>query len=433
MESARIEIEELLRESRWLRRLAGHLVADPAEADDVAQQTYLAALASPPPVERAVRPWLALVARNVIRSRFRADRRRSRREQAAADRADVVAPDQLLERVELQRLLAELVAGLPEPYRAVIVLRFYRDRSAAEIAAAEQVPAATIRWRIQRGLELLRAGLDRRHGGKRADWKPTLAGFAGLPRRTRPGPGTAAMGTVASIAAKLGLLAGAALTLCAVAALAITPRGGASPAAAATPRPSPEQGSSSPAAIRATRPVVGRPSGARSIDESPGRAGPRDRRGDRPVRVGPFESRRGPAGAEPLVTEVALPLSSVDVQGRTEELAPLFDECVDAALERNPRLKGGAVLEIAVVADPEVGAQVESAELRPVIGDPPDEELVECVRETSFAVELERPDWFVGRTVFRFPALLGPAAEQDMKDISMAVFLRVRELGRSSY
>ena len=172
MESARIEIEELLRESRWLRRLARHLVADPAEADDVAQQTYLAALASPPPVEREVRPWLTRVARNVVRSRYRADRRRRCREQAAVDRADVVAPDQLLEQVELQRILAELVAGLPEPYRAVIALRFYRDRSAADIAAAEGIPAATIRWRIQRGLELLRVGLDGRHGVESAELLP---------------------------------------------------------------------------------------------------------------------------------------------------------------------------------------------------------------------------------------------------------------------
>ncbi|HKE15379.1 MAG TPA: hypothetical protein VKB80_10960 [Kofleriaceae bacterium] len=44
-----------------------------------------------------------------------------------------------------------------------------------------------------------------------------------------------------------------------------------------------------------------------------------------------------------------------------------------------------------MVADPEVGAQVESAELSPVVGEPPDEDLEECVRETSFSAELERP------------------------------------------
>jgi len=426
MESARIEIDDLLRESRWLRRLAGHLVADPAEADDVAQQTYLAALASPPPVDREVRPWLTRVARNVIRSRYRADRRRQRREQAASERAEVAAPDQLLEQVELQRLLAELVAELPEPYRSVIVLRFYRDRSAADIAASERVPPATIRWRIQRGLELLRAGLDRRHGG-RADWRPALAGFARPPRRTPPGSGTTAMGQLTSIAAQLGMLAAAALAFCAMAALAIDLRGSSAVTALAVTarRPGPQAAAS-------------RPSGAQSIGEAPGHAAPRDGRGDRPVGVGPLESAGGPAGAEPRVTEMALPLSSTDMQGRLEEFQPLFEECRQAAFERNPRLNGGAVLEIVVVADPEVGAHVESGELLPVTGDPPDEELVECVRETSFAVELERPHWFVGRTAFYFPVLLTAVGEPYPADgymppIFLAVFERIRDLERQTH
>ena len=436
MESARIEIEELLRESRWLRRLAGHLVADPAEADDVAQQTYLAALASPPPVEREVRAWLTRVARNVVRSRYRADRRRRCREQAADERADVVAPDQLLEQVELQRILAELVAGLPEPYRAVIVLRFYRDRSAADMAAAEGVPAATIRWRIQRGLELLRAGLDRRHGGRRADWKPALAGFAGLPRRTPPGSGPAATGPLTSVAAKLGLLAAAALAVCATAALAIDVRAGGAPALAARARQTRPQERA--ARTSGAQDPAARMSSARSIHETPGHAAPRLGRGDRPVGVGRLESAGGPAGAEASVTEMVWPLSSVDVRGRLQELQEPFTECMDAAGERNPTLDGGAVFEIAVVADAEVGAQVESAELLPVAGDPPDEELVECMRETTFAAVLERPRWFVGRTAFHFPILLGSAAHEPYVmdgpgPIGRAVLERMRSLERGSH
>lgn len=433
MESARIEIEDLLRESRWLRRLAGHLVADPAEADDVAQQTYLAALASPPPGDREVRPWLSRVARNFIRSRYRADRRRRSREQAAAERAEVAAPDQLLEQVELQRLLAELVAELPEPYRAVIVMRFYRDRSAADIAAAEQVPAATIRWRIQRGLALLHAGLDRRHDG-RADWRPALAGFARLPRPAPPGSGSAAMGPSAPVAAKLGLLAAAALAVCAIAALAIDLRGRAAPAlAASTRRPGPQQ---AVALTSGARSIDGAPGVRRGVagdaNAGPGHAAPRDGRGDR-VAGGPRESAGQSAGAEPRVTEMRLPMSSADVQGRLQELQPLFEECTRTAFERNPKLDGGAIFELVVVADPEVGAQVESAELLPVAGDPPDEELEECVRETSFSAELERPPWFVGRRVLYFPVILGRAAAEPSGEYGFgptywAVFQRIRQL-----
>ena len=439
MESARIDIEHLFRESRWLRRLAGHLVADPAEADDVAQQTCLAALASPPPVDREVRPWLTRVARNVIRSRYRADRRRLHREQAAVEHADVARPDQVLEQVEVQRLLAGMVADLPEPYRAVIVLRFYRDRSAADIAAAEGVPAATIRWRIQRGLGLLRAELDRRHCGGREDWRPALAGFAHLPAPNGSSP--AATVRFTSIAAKLGLLAAAVLTICATATLAIDLRDGSAPALAATSR------------RPGTQQVAARPSGAKSIDEATGHAVPRDDRGDRPVGVGPLESvdrstgpmgkgllesADGSAGAEPRVTHMVWPLSSGDAEGRLHELQPMFDECLAAAIERNPTLNGGTVFEIAVVADPEAGAPIESAELLPVAGDPPDEELLECMRETAFAAQFERPHWFVGRTTFHFPILLGSAvAEPYTVDgpgpIGRAVLERMRQLTRRTH
>jgi hypothetical protein len=140
-------------------------------------------------------------------------------------------------------------------------------------------------------------------------------------------------------------------------------------------------------------------------------------------------------GTEPRVTEMVWPLSSVDLQGRLQELEAPFAECVNAALERSPLLNGGAVFEIAVVADPEAGAQVESAELMPVAGDPPDEELVECLRETSFALELERPHWFVGRTLFHFPILLGgahaePYAMDGPGPIGRAVLERMRRLER---
>jgi RNA polymerase sigma-70 factor (ECF subfamily) len=433
MESARIEIEDLLQESRWLRRLARHLVADPAEADDVAQQTYLAALTSPPPVDREVRPWLTRVARNVIRSRYRTDRRRRRREKAAVELADVAAPDLLLEQVELQRLLAELVAELPEPYRAVIVLRFYRDCSAADIATAVLVPAATIRWRIQRGLELLRAGLDRRHGG-RGDWRPALTAFARLPQRTAPASGTAAVGPLASIAPSLGLFAAAALAIGALAGLAIDLRGDTPALAAATRGSDPQEPAAHLSGASSIDDTLAAPRDAHG-EEAPGHAAPRDARGERLVGADPPDLTDRADGTEPRVTEMVWPLSSVDLQGRLQELEAPFAECVNAALERSPLLNGGAVFEIAVVADPEAGAQVESAELMPVAGDPPDEELVECLRETSFALELERPHWFVGRTLFHFPILLGgahaePYAMDGPGPIGRAVLERMRRLER---
>ena len=79
------EIEELLSESGWLRMLAASLVADPAQADDLVQDTWLAALRHPPRTDSAPRPWLARVAHNLARNSRRGSARREARETFAAE------------------------------------------------------------------------------------------------------------------------------------------------------------------------------------------------------------------------------------------------------------------------------------------------------------------------------------------------------------
>lgn len=51
------------------------------------------------------------------------------------------------------------VAGLPEPYREVITLRFFGELSLLEIAAATGRPEGTIKAQVHRGLERLRRAL----------------------------------------------------------------------------------------------------------------------------------------------------------------------------------------------------------------------------------------------------------------------------------
>lgn len=60
-------LDDLLRQQRWLRRLAASLVVDVATADDLTQQTLLAALERPPADTAAPRAWLSTVVRNLAR------------------------------------------------------------------------------------------------------------------------------------------------------------------------------------------------------------------------------------------------------------------------------------------------------------------------------------------------------------------------------
>lgn len=142
----------LLDQATWVRRLAGHLVRDPALAADLTQEAWLAALRRPPEEGLPVRPWLGQVLRNLVRMRFRGEGRRKEREriaqeaqeaQEAGDPRDAYldSPEQLVARAEVRRTLISLVVDLEEPFRSTLLLRYYEGLDSAEIAARQGVPA----------------------------------------------------------------------------------------------------------------------------------------------------------------------------------------------------------------------------------------------------------------------------------------------------
>jgi RNA polymerase sigma factor (sigma-70 family) len=172
--SRNVALEDLLAHAGWLSRLARQLVREDV-ADDVAQQTWLAAIRSPPDPDLPPRPWLARVLLNFIRQRARADGRRGQYEgqSDAWNRSEVESTDTLYERVALQRIIAERVMDLDEPYRRVVILRYYEERSAAEISRYLGIPAGTVRWRLTEALRRLRGELDQRQS--RDAWHALLA------------------------------------------------------------------------------------------------------------------------------------------------------------------------------------------------------------------------------------------------------------------
>lgn len=204
--------EALLAQTGWMRALALGLVHDSHAADDVAQDAALAALLHPPPAGVELRPWLAQVVRRLAWRRSRSKRRRSERESMANEPAGPQDPSQTLARLDLQRELLEAVRALEEPVRTTIVQRYFEGRSAAEIAAASGVPASTVRARLARGLELLRARLDR-ESGSRAAWMALVAPL--VPREfALPGAfaaSTTAVGALTVTLAKIALVASAAV------------------------------------------------------------------------------------------------------------------------------------------------------------------------------------------------------------------------------
>ena len=189
---------ELVRHAAWLRRLALALVGDVAAADDVVQETYVAALSHPPSGGLVPRSWLARVARNAARQTFRSQGRRARREAKSSGPAALPGPRETVERLDAERCLTDELARLDEPFRTALLLRYYDGLSPAEIATRTETPGGTVRWRLQRGLALLRERLDGRFG-ERSAWCALLLPIA----RSQP---PLAAGTAASMSILQGVL-----------------------------------------------------------------------------------------------------------------------------------------------------------------------------------------------------------------------------------
>lgn len=172
----------LLSHVAWVTSLARELVpADRHLAEDLAQETCLAALRRRPSTELPLTAWLRSVLRNLARERRRDDSNRTSREADAARSEAEPSTLDVVEKVAAHREVVEAVLLLDEPYRTTILLRFYEELSPSAIARAQGIPVATVKTRLARGLEKLRAKLDRAHEGDGRSWLLALVSLAEHP------------------------------------------------------------------------------------------------------------------------------------------------------------------------------------------------------------------------------------------------------------
>jgi RNA polymerase sigma-70 factor (ECF subfamily) len=189
-----IDAQALLAQAVWVRRLAKKLVRDGAVAEDLVQDTWLAALEGAPSEEGRLRPWLARVLRNFARQTQRGEANRARREEASARPERSPSASETAERLEAQRVLVEALEALAEPYRTTVTLRYLDGLSAAQIGRRQGIPAGTVRWRLKQGMDELRARLDKRFEGERRAWCVAL-----LPLLRRPPLAEIAAGSLSAV------------------------------------------------------------------------------------------------------------------------------------------------------------------------------------------------------------------------------------------
>jgi RNA polymerase sigma-70 factor (ECF subfamily) len=146
---------------RDVLRFVSHL-ADPGQAEDLAQETYLRAVGALPRFEAAAsaRTWLLSIARRVAADAVRAAGRRPRTTGVADWDTVAVRTGAVRRAGDEAVLLAQLVAALHPDRHEAFVLTQVLDLSYAEAAQVCGCPVGTIRSRVARAREDLVRALD---------------------------------------------------------------------------------------------------------------------------------------------------------------------------------------------------------------------------------------------------------------------------------
>ncbi|MEM9379494.1 MAG: sigma-70 family RNA polymerase sigma factor [Planctomycetota bacterium] len=184
------EARTLLDRTARMRALARRLVSDAAAADDLVQTALARAVETGAAPAGEAGAWYAAVLRNAARDRSRREGNRRARERAAARPEALPETLDAVANAERQRDVAQAVLDLDEPYRTVVLLRFFEDLPPRTIAKRTGRPVETVRKQVQRGLEHLRRSLEARYGDRGA-WAVALLPLAG------PGAVRASAGGVA--------------------------------------------------------------------------------------------------------------------------------------------------------------------------------------------------------------------------------------------
>lgn len=173
--------ELIARYQNRLYRYLLRIVRQPAEAEDLFQQTWVRVAEKIRGFDprRNFDAWLFTLARNLAIDHLRRIRPESLDEPLGNDAggetrvakltSQTAAPfDQAYQR-ERQRSIAAALGDLPLIYREVLTLRFEEEMKIEEIAEVLAVPLSTVKSRLRRSLEQLRQSLEQRYPG--VDWQ----------------------------------------------------------------------------------------------------------------------------------------------------------------------------------------------------------------------------------------------------------------------
>jgi len=152
-------------------RLALSVVGDATEANEITQETFLAALRSMRSYQekQSFKAWLYTIALNHSRSHLRKRRTLEKLKNSLTgilriETQKQVLPEERVVQNEKEAQVWKALNQLDEPFRIVMILRYFHELPIAEISQILSVNEGTIHSRLHTARQRLRDALSALHG-----------------------------------------------------------------------------------------------------------------------------------------------------------------------------------------------------------------------------------------------------------------------------
>lgn len=162
-----VPIDEIEQHRSAVLRYIHYLVRDAAEAEDLAQETFLRAHQQAETLRDtgALQSWLYRIATHISIDRMRQRGRSAKRlvEEPAEDlpiQDRKQSPLEIVGQREMSECVQRYVAKLSDPYRAVLLMHDADGLTAAEIGSLLELPLTTVKMRLHRARRQLQELLN---------------------------------------------------------------------------------------------------------------------------------------------------------------------------------------------------------------------------------------------------------------------------------
>jgi RNA polymerase sigma-70 factor, ECF subfamily len=151
---------------RWqtpLINLAYRFCGDRGRAEEMAQEAFLRAYRGLDGFrgDATFSTWLFALATNLYRSELRRIPQRTVALEDAPEPANPVSMSEVYEQRDRDRTIRQAVLALPAKYREAMLLFYFHEMDVSAAAESLGLPEGTVKARLHRGRELLRAKLPR--------------------------------------------------------------------------------------------------------------------------------------------------------------------------------------------------------------------------------------------------------------------------------